>query len=126
MLTATATTPISASSNSNPETSDSEVITLKKAILDLDNMVAPLRTKTQKKLDKIEEEITNCNFLIDSGLGSKKDQAELKKTKRQLRNRRVKLWDELKALPDLEGERKELQIQLKDLRRRYGILDEEM
>ncbi|CAB9508873.1 expressed unknown protein [Seminavis robusta] len=120
--TATTATPNTSSNNIDTETSDSDLINLEKAIKDLDNMISPLRTKTQRKLEKIEEEITNCNFLIDSGLGSKKDHAELKKTKRQLRNRRVKLRDELKALPTYEEERNELKIQLSDLRRRYGIL----
>ncbi|CAB9504722.1 expressed unknown protein [Seminavis robusta] len=89
-------------------------------------MITPLQTKTQKKLNKIVEEITNCNFLIDSilDLGSKKDQAELRKTKKSLRNQRVKLWDEMKAHPSLEEEHTDLVTELKDLRRRYGILDD--
>ncbi|CAB9507662.1 expressed unknown protein [Seminavis robusta] len=113
---------------SNPiiNESDSTIAELEKALMDLDNMITPLQTKTQKKLNKIEEEITNCNFLIDSGLGSKKDQAELRKTKKSLRSRRVKLWDEMKALPALEEEREDLVTQLKELRRRYGILDDDI
>ncbi|CAB9516778.1 expressed unknown protein [Seminavis robusta] len=113
---------------SNPiiNKSDSAIADLEKSIVDLDNMITPLRTKTQKKLNKIEEEITNCNFLIDSGLGSKKDQAELRKNKKSLRNRHVKLRDEMGALPALEEEREDLVTQLKDLRRRYGILDDDI
>ena len=99
------------------------MIELENTIRLLEDQITPLATKTQKKLDKIEDEISNCNFLIDSGLGSKKDQAALRKTKRQLRQRRIKLWDELKVLPSLKEEKTELERQLRALRRQVGVID---
>jgi phosphomevalonate kinase len=95
---------------------------LKQQIRLLDAAIAPLRGKAKKKLAKIEDEL-NCNFLINTGLGSKDDKAALRKTKRQLRERRIKLWEELKVLPSLEEERHEAVRQLNALRRRHGILD---
>ena len=115
------TTSTNSSSSSN--NADNTMIELENAIRLLEDQITPLATKTQKKLDKIEDEISNCNFLIDSGLGSKKDQAALRKTMRQLRQRRIKLWDELKVLPTLKEEKIELERQLKALRRQLGVMD---
>ena len=100
----------------------SAIFNLEEQLRFLDNEIAPLKKgKTKKKLDKIEEELKNCNFLINSGLGSKADQAELRKNKRQLRQRRIKIWEELKILPSLKEEKKELEIQLSALRRQAGV-----
>ena len=115
------TTSTNSSSSSN--NADNTMIELENAIRLLEDQITPLATKTQKKLDKIEDEISNCNFLIDSGLGSKKDQAALRKTKHQLRQRRIKLWDELKVLPTLKEEKIELERQLKALRHQVGVID---
>lgn len=104
------------------DNSDNTMIELENSIGLLEEHITPLITKTQKKLAKIEDEIVNCNFLINSGLGSKKDQAELRKSKRQLRQRRIKVWDELKVLPALKEEKSELERQLNDLRRQLGVL----
>lgn len=87
----------------------------------VDEAIRPLR-KVQKKLAKIEKEIANTNALIDSGVGSRADKAALRQTKRDLRQRRFQLWEQLDALPKLEEERKELLHQLDILRRRHGIL----
>ena len=115
--TSSTTSTNSSSSSSN---ADNTMIELENAIRLLEDQITPLATKTQ---NKIEDEISNCNFLIDSGLGSKKDQAALRKTKRQLRQRRIKLWDELKVLPSLKEEKTELERQLKALRRQLGVID---
>ena len=111
----------SVASNDNP---DAAMVELETKIRLLNDEITPLMTKTKKKLDKVEDEIANCTFLIDSGIGSKKDQAELRNTKRQLRQRRIKLWDELKVLPTLQDEKTELEHQLEALRRRFGVLDD--
>ena len=63
-------------------------------IASVEAVMEPLRSKTQKKLSKIENEIANCNFLIESGIGSKKDQVGLRKQKRNLRQQRIKLWEQ--------------------------------
>mmetsp|Transcript_21447 Transcript_21447/g.36538 ORF Transcript_21447/g.36538 Transcript_21447/m.36538 type:complete len:117 (-) Transcript_21447:61-411(-) len=101
---------------------DGAIFDLEQQINLLDSKISPLRNTVQKKLDKIEDEIANCNFLIDSGIGSKSDKAGLRKTKRQLRQSRIKLWDDLKYLPALEEERRELVRELNAMRRRHGIL----
>ena len=85
-----------------------EIYDLEQQLRLLDDAIEPLANKAKKKLAKIEDELTNCNFLIDSGIGSKSDQVGLRKEKRQLRQRRIQLWDELKALPTLERERTEV------------------
>lgn len=87
----------------------------------LDQAIQPLR-KAQTKLQKLEDELANTNFLIDSGIGSKADKAALRKTKRQLRDRRIQLWKQLEALPALLDERKTLVHDLDVLRQRHGIL----
>ena len=87
----------------------------------VDIEILPLR-KAEKELNKVEDEIANTNFLIDSGIGSKTDQKALSKTKKVLRQRRVKLWAKLEALPALIEERRDLVHQLDALRRRHGIL----
>ena len=102
--------------------SDEEIYDLEQQLRFLDAAIAPLAGKSKKKLAKVEEELANCNFLIDSGIGSKADQLGLRKTKRQLRQRRIKFWDELEALPALEIERKEAIRQLNAARRLHGIL----
>jgi len=102
---------------------DDAIFDLEQQISLLDEAIAPLYNKTKKKLNKIENEISNCNFLIDSGLGSNSDQAALRTTKKQLRQSRIKLWEELKVLPALEEQRQEMDRQLFALRRRHGVLD---
>uniref|UniRef100_A0A7S3LA37 Uncharacterized protein n=1 Tax=Amphora coffeiformis TaxID=265554 RepID=A0A7S3LA37_9STRA len=87
----------------------------------VDQAILPLR-KAQKKLQKVEDEISNTNFLIDSGIGTRSDKASLRQTKKQLRQRRVQLWEQLEALPALLEKRQELLHQLDILRRRHGIL----
>ena len=87
----------------------------------LDEQIESLR-KTKRKLAKIEDELANCNFLIDSGIGSKTDKTALRQTKRNLRERRIQLWRKLEPLPALQAERRELDRDLDGLRRRYGIL----
>ena len=87
----------------------------------IDDAILPLR-KAQKKLRKLEDELANINFLIDSNIGSKTDKASLRKTKRQLRDRRIQLWKQLEALPSLTADRQRLVHGLEVLRRRHGIL----
>lgn len=94
---------------------------LEQQISSVEAAIRPLR-KTQKKLGKLEDEIANTNFLIDSGIGSKKDKVALRKTKKELRQRRMELWKQLEALPALEEELGTLRHDLDILRRRYGIL----
>ena len=53
------------------------------------------------------------------------DRIELRNTKRQLRQRRKKLWDELKPLPDLQETKIELERQLQALRRQVGIINDD-
>ena len=108
------------------DNSDKTMMDLVEAIRNVTDEITPLRTRTQKKLNKVEDEINNCNFLIDSGIGSKADQAELRKTKRQLRQRRIKLWDELKPLTGLQEEKIELERQLEALRRQLGISSDDV
>ena len=98
---------------------------LMEALRHVTDEITPLLYKTQKKLKKVEDEINNCNFLIDSGIGSKMDRIELRNTKRHLRQRRQKLWDELKPLPDLQETKIELERQLEALRRQVGIIDDD-
>lgn len=121
----TATSKISSVDITGTNKDDTQLMDLVDSIREVTNEITLLRTKTQKKLNKVEDEINNCNFLIDSGIGSKKDQAELRKTKRQLRQRRIKLRDELKPLAGLQEEKIELERQLQALRRRLGISSEE-
>ena len=115
------TTTIANNNNVN-SSSDDEILDLEQQLRLLDDAIVPLAGKAKRKLAKIEEELTNCNFLINSRIGSKADQLGLRKTKRQLRERRIRLWDELEALPALETERKEVEQQLHAVRRRHGIL----
>ena len=115
---------ITVTNNHATTSSDDEIIDLEQQLQLCDDAIAPLAGKAKKKLAKIEDELANCNFLIDSGIGSKADQAGLRKTKRQLRQRRIKLWDELEVLPSLEIERKELVRQLNAARRRHGIVED--
>ena len=112
--------------NTTIDNNDITMIDLVEAIRNVTDEITPLRTKTQKKLNKVEDEINNCNFLIDSGIGSKADQADLRKTKRQLRQRRIKLWDELKPLPGLQEEKVELERQVEALRRQLGISSDDV
>ena len=76
----------------------------------------------KKKLGNIEDELTNANLLIDSGIGSKSDQKALRQTKKEIRQRRVELRNKLQTLPGLQEERSELALQLKILRRSQGLL----
>ena len=99
---------------------DHAIVDLQQQIRLLDGEITSLRFKTQKKLDKLEQERLQTNLLIKSGIGSK---ADLRQTKRQLRERRILLWEKLERLPVLEEERRELAIQLEAMRRRYGVLD---
>jgi hypothetical protein len=124
MISPTSIAINSITKSKNAAAADDAIFDIQQQILLLDAVIAPLRGKSKKKLAKIEDELENCNFLINTGLGSKDDKAALRKTKRQLRDRRIKLWDELKGLPVLEEERHEAVRQLKNaLRRRHGILD---
>ena len=97
------------------------VIDLEQQIALIDAQIAPLR-KTAKKLAKLDDELERANLLIDSGVGSKADKASLRKTKKELRQRRVQLWQQLEALPALLEERQDLLHQLEILRRQHGIL----
>ena len=94
---------------------------LEQQISMVDQAILPLR-KGQKKLQKVEDKIANTNFLINSGIGSRSDKAALRQTKKELRQRRVQLWEQLEALPAMLQERQELRHQLDVLRRRHGIL----
>ena len=87
----------------------------------VDEAIRPLK-KLQKKLKKIEDELANTNDLIDSGIGSKTDKAALRKTKKEIRQRRVEVRKELEALPPLVQRREELVHDLDVLRRRHGLL----
>lgn len=126
MLTTASITPISISSigSTNIKTNDidAQLQNIQQQIQLLDLAIGPLKTSTKKKLSKVEKEIKNSNFLIDSGLGSKRDQAALRNTKRQLRQRRIRLWEELKPLPDMEARRAELFQLLVGLQRQHGVL----
>jgi len=88
---------------------------------DLDHKIRPL-LKEKKKLTKIESELANVNFLIDSGIGSKAEQKALRQEKKKIRQRRVEARIKLEALPGLEEEHCELAHQLDVLRRRHGLL----
>lgn len=94
---------------------------IEQQISNVELAIVPLR-KAQKKLAKIEDEIANINFLIDTGIGSKKDKMALNKTKKDLRQRRIELWKQLETLPILEEDLGNLRHELDILRRRYGIL----
>jgi len=50
---------------------------------DLDHKIRPL-LKEKKKLTKIESELANVNFLIDSGIGSKAEQKALRQEKKKI------------------------------------------
>lgn len=97
------------------------VLKLEQQIENLDSQILPL-LKTQKKLDKLEKELERTNLLIDTGLGTAADKKDLRKTKRDLRQRRVQLWKTLEKLPALEEERRELAHQLDVFQRRHGLL----
>lgn len=104
--------------------SDPEIavaVDLERQIASVDKAIAPL-LKLKKKLAKVEEELANANFLIDSGIGSKSDQKALRKSKKDIRQRRVALRSQLEVLPGLQEERRDLAHQLDVLRRRYGLL----
>ena len=101
---------------------DCAMIDLEQQIRLLDEQIAPLVTKIPKKLNNINKKIDSCNFRLDSGL-SKADQVGIRQTKRELRERRSKLWAKLEVLPGFEEERRQLVTQLLDLRRRHGILE---
>lgn len=109
------------STNLLSDPSVAATLDLEQQIAMLEEAIAPLR-KLQKKLQKIEDELANTNYLIDSGIGSKKDKAALRQTKRELRERRITLWKRLEALPALVEERQNLRHQMEILRRRHGFL----
>ena len=98
------------------------IIDLEQQIKMLDSEIAPLREKTTKKVAKIEKKLKEINNLIDSNLGSKADMKDLRKTKKELRNQRVQLWAKLEILPALEEQRDELDRELREYRRRHGVL----
>ena len=98
----------------------SAAIDLEQQIQNIDNMIRPL-LKIQKKLSKVEDELTNVNFLIGSGNGSKSDQKALRQTKKEIRQRRIELKNKLEALPRLEEERRELTHKLGVLHHRHGL-----
>ena len=114
-------TDITLSLRSNEDIAIAAARDIEQQILLVDKEILPLR-KAQKELAKVEEEITNTNFLIDSGIGSKADQKALASTKKQLCQRRIKLWGKLEALPALKEERRDLVIQLDVLQRQHGLL----
>ena len=97
------------------------IVDIEQQIRLIDQQIESLR-KAKRKLAKIEDELSNCNFLIDSGIGSKADKTALRQTKRQLRQRRIQLWEKLEPLPALQAERGDLSRDLDGLRRRHGIL----
>ena len=87
----------------------------------VNEIIRPLR-EAQRKLSKTEKKIDRINLLIDSDIGSASDKKALRDTtKRQLRQRRVQLWEQLKALPSLEKERNDLIHDLAVFRQRHGI-----
>lgn len=94
---------------------------MEQQISQLEIAIGPLK-KLQKKLVKLEDELSNTNSLIDSGIGSKTDKAALRQTKRDIRQRRVQMRKELQALPVLVQQREDLLHELEVLRRRHGIL----
>ena len=109
------------STNLLSDPSVAATLDLEQQIARVEEAIAPLR-KLQKKLQQIEDELANTNYLIDSGIGSKKDKAALRQTKRELRERRITLWKRLEALPALVEERQNLLHQMEILRRRHGFL----
>ena len=111
----------SANSSSLRDPNILAVIRMEQEIEGLDGKIAAL-AKTQKKLDKLEKEQARVNLLLDSGLGTATDMKELRKTKRDLRKRRVQLWEILEPLAALEEERRELAHQLAAFQRRHGLL----
>lgn len=121
--TSTYTSPSAALANSCSTAVDNTITDLEQQIASVEAAILPLRTTTTKKLNKLEKELSNCNFLMDSGIGAKADQAALRKTKRQLRTRRIQLWKDLEVLPSLEAERDDILRQLVDYRRRHGVMD---
>ena len=96
------------------------ILELEQQIQLLEDAINPL-LQAEKKLSKTEKEISKMNLLIDPGIGSASDKKALRNTKRQLRQRRVQLWEQLEALPVLQKERDDLVHDLHVLRRRHGI-----
>lgn len=94
---------------------------MEQQIYNVEQSILPLR-KAQKKLRKIEGEISDTNVLIASGIGSRQDKVSLRQTKNELRQRRIELWKQLEALPSLETQLGNLHHDLDVLRRRHGIL----
>ena len=121
MLSRSASISLSNRSSTNTDPVAAAIIDIEQQIRILDDTITPL-LRNKKQLKKIEDQITETNMLIDSGIGSKKDQVALKKTKRQLRDRRIELWNILEPLPTLKKERTDLIHDLDVLRRRHGIL----
>ncbi len=103
------------------DTNIDAMLDLEQRIRLLDSEIAPLRNKATKKLQKIEAKLTETNLLLDSSLGTADDKAALRKTKRELRERRIQLWRKLEVLPTLELERSELEREMEELQRRHGI-----
>ena len=97
------------------------IVDIEQQIQLLDVTISDLN-KSKKQLKKLEDELSEMNMLIDSGVGTKKDQLALKKKKRQLRDRRIELWDILMPLPTFQNERSNLVHDLDTLRRRHGII----
>jgi hypothetical protein len=90
MISPTSIAINSITNSKNATAADVAIFDIQQRILLLDAVIAPtLHDKAKKKLTKIEDELDNCNFLINTGLGSKDDKAALRKTKRQLRDHRT-------------------------------------
>ena len=121
MLSRSASISLSNRSSTITDPVSAAIIDIEQQIRILDDTITPL-LRSKKQLKKIEDQITETNMLIDSGIGSKKDQLALKKTKRQLRDRRIELWNILEPLPTLKKERTDLIHDLDVLRRRHGII----
>ena len=121
MLSRSASISLSNRSSTITDPVSAAIIDIEQQIRILDDTITPL-LRSKKQLKKIEDQITETNMLIDSGIGSKKDQVALKKTKRQLRDRRIELWNILEPLPTLKKERTDLIHDLDVLRRRHGII----
>lgn len=98
-----------------------KMLQLEDKVASLDKEIQLLH-KVTKSLAKLEDELQQTNFLIDSSIGSKESKTALRKAKKKLRRRRVNLWDKLAPLQGLETERAQTIHDLDDLRRRIGVL----
>ena len=101
--------------------SDLSSTCLHQAVSLWNEQVLPLRTKTQEKMEQINEAIWSCDFLMGLGVASKEEVDGLRQSKEQLKKRRQKVQRELTLLPVLEEEKNDLEEELKKVHERLGF-----